>query len=133
MVTSSVVNTYPLSSYSFGTKEPKMEKDTSVADRLARMKLKYAFFFLFFPFIIMYHVSIYVQFCACFGCFKQCGKKTLEAIFLAFDDISFFASSGSYMKEGPVWLYGGRWRPNFETIMYPYCPPHISKPKVKDL
>ena len=24
------------------------------------------------------------------------------------------------------------WRPNFETIMYPYCPPHISKPKVKN-
>lgn len=23
------------------------------------------------------------------------------------------------------------WRPNFETIMYPYCPPHITKPKVK--
>ncbi|KAG9159689.1 hypothetical protein Leryth_017400 [Lithospermum erythrorhizon] len=21
------------------------------------------------------------------------------------------------------------WRPNFETIMYPYCPPHITKPK----
>lgn len=43
MVTSPVVNTYPLSSYTFGTKEPKMEKDTSVADRLARMKLKYVF------------------------------------------------------------------------------------------
>lgn len=41
MVTSPVVNTYPLSSYTFGTKEPKMEKDTSVADRLARMKVKY--------------------------------------------------------------------------------------------
>ncbi|RRT45982.1 hypothetical protein B296_00034226 [Ensete ventricosum] len=39
MVTSSVVNTYPLSNYTFGTKEPKMEKDTSVADRLARMKV----------------------------------------------------------------------------------------------
>ncbi|EHA8592312.1 putative Pre-mRNA cleavage factor Im 25 kDa subunit 2 [Cocos nucifera] len=37
-----VVNTYPLSSYTFGTKEPKMEKDTSVADRLARMKVKWA-------------------------------------------------------------------------------------------
>lgn len=24
------------------------------------------------------------------------------------------------------------WRPNFETIMYPYCPPHITKPKVND-
>lgn len=22
------------------------------------------------------------------------------------------------------------WRPNFETIMYPYCPPHITKPKL---
>ncbi|XP_059066388.1 uncharacterized protein LOC131067833 [Cryptomeria japonica] len=21
------------------------------------------------------------------------------------------------------------WRPNFETLMYPYCPPHITKPK----
>ncbi|KAL0371684.1 UNVERIFIED_CONTAM: Pre-cleavage factor Im subunit [Sesamum calycinum] len=41
MVTSQVVNTYPLSSYTFGTKEPKMEKDTSVADRLARMKVNY--------------------------------------------------------------------------------------------
>ena len=40
MVTSPVVNIYPLSSYTFGTKEPKMEKDTSVADRLARMKVK---------------------------------------------------------------------------------------------
>ena len=41
MVSSTVVNTYPLSSYTFGTKEPKIEKDSSVADRLARMKLKY--------------------------------------------------------------------------------------------
>jgi cleavage and polyadenylation specificity factor subunit 5 len=22
------------------------------------------------------------------------------------------------------------WRPNFETLLYPYCPPHITKPKV---
>jgi hypothetical protein len=42
MVTSPVVNTYTVSSHTFGTKEPKMEKDTSVADRLARMKVKYA-------------------------------------------------------------------------------------------
>lgn len=25
------------------------------------------------------------------------------------------------------------WRPNFETVMYPYCPPHITKPKVNSL
>jgi cleavage and polyadenylation specificity factor subunit 5 len=40
MVPSPVVNVYPLSSYTFGSKEAKMEKDTSVADRLARMKQK---------------------------------------------------------------------------------------------
>lgn len=51
MVTSPVVNTYPLSSYTFGTKEPKMEKDTSVADRLARMKVKYVFFYYLFPYL----------------------------------------------------------------------------------
>jgi len=51
MVSSQVVNTYPLSSYTFGTKEPKMEKDTSVADRLARMKVKFvsSFFSSSFP------------------------------------------------------------------------------------
>lgn len=25
------------------------------------------------------------------------------------------------------------WRPNFETVMYPYCPPHITKPKVNNI
>ena len=50
MLTSQVVNTYPLSSYTFGTKEPKMEKDTSVADRLARMKVKYTPFLNSHPF-----------------------------------------------------------------------------------
>lgn len=40
MVMSAAVNTYPLSSYTFGSKEAKIEKDTSVADRLARMKTK---------------------------------------------------------------------------------------------
>jgi cleavage and polyadenylation specificity factor subunit 5 len=40
MVSGPVVNVYPLSSYTFGSKEAKMEKDTSVADRLARMKQK---------------------------------------------------------------------------------------------
>ncbi|CAD5188871.1 unnamed protein product [Musa acuminata subsp. malaccensis] len=41
MVTSSVVYTYPLSNYTFESKERKMEKDASVLDRLARMKVNY--------------------------------------------------------------------------------------------
>ncbi|RZR91101.1 hypothetical protein BHM03_00019149 [Ensete ventricosum] len=42
MATSSVeVDTYPISNYTFKSKEPKMEKDTSMDDQLARMKVKY--------------------------------------------------------------------------------------------
>ncbi|RWW37786.1 hypothetical protein BHE74_00057060, partial [Ensete ventricosum] len=41
MATSSVeVDTYPISNYTFKSKEPKMEKDTSMDDQLARMKVK---------------------------------------------------------------------------------------------
>ncbi|PKI45416.1 hypothetical protein CRG98_034221 [Punica granatum] len=84
MVNSPVVNMYPLSSYTFGTKEPKMEKDTSVADRLARMKVNYM---------------------------KEGMRTSVEGILLIGECVA-------------IW-----WRPNFETVMYPYCPPHITKPK----
>ncbi len=35
------INLYPLENYTFGIKEAMLEKDTSVAARLARMKEKY--------------------------------------------------------------------------------------------
>jgi hypothetical protein len=35
------INLYPLENYTFGIKEAQLEKDTSVAARLARMKEKY--------------------------------------------------------------------------------------------
>lgn len=34
---------HPISNYTFGTKAPKVEKDTSVKERLDRMKHKQAF------------------------------------------------------------------------------------------
>lgn len=38
-----VINLYNLANFTFGIKEPLMEKDTSVAQRLARHKEKYVF------------------------------------------------------------------------------------------
>ncbi|CAN1180576.1 Pre-mRNA cleavage factor Im 25 kDa subunit 2 [Linum perenne] len=131
VVGSAVVNTYPLSSYTFGTKEPKMEKDTSVADRLARMKLNYM---------------------------KEGMRTSVEAILLVQEHnhphILLLQIGNTFCKlpeiEGlkrkltsklgansptlvPEWQIGECvatwWRPNFETTMYPYCPPHITKPK----
>ncbi|CAI5460660.1 unnamed protein product [Closterium sp. Yama58-4] len=141
MVGGPVVNIYPLENYSFGVKEPKIEKDTSVADRLARMKHNYQ---------------------------KEGMRTSVEGIILVHHHNhphilllqignSFFKLPGGRLKPGedeveglkrkltsklgpsvsilpvPDWQVGECsavwWRPNFETLMYPYCPPHITKPK----
>jgi hypothetical protein len=46
MVGSPKLNLYPLSYYTFFSKEPKMEKDASFDDRLVRMKSSMSSLFL---------------------------------------------------------------------------------------
>ncbi|THG00419.1 hypothetical protein TEA_019695 [Camellia sinensis var. sinensis] len=140
MVTSPVVNTYPLSSYTFGTKEPKMEKDTSVADRLARMKLNYlkegmrtsveAILLVQehnHPHILLLQIGN--TFCKLPGGRLKPGENEIEGLKRKLSS-KLGANSPSLQ---PNWQIGECvaiwWRPNFETIMYPYCPPHITKPK----
>ncbi|KAM0821720.1 hypothetical protein ACQ4PT_072001 [Festuca glaucescens] len=201
---SSVVNVYPLANYTFGTKEPKMEKDTSVADRLARMKVKLAWnvksicvikenrYRSFDVSSVDCNIVAFSVSCEQFGSFAKhvsqpCSVKLINFV--------INLANGSYMKEGmrtsveaillvqehnhphilllqigntfcklpggrlkpgeneieglkrklssklavnsptfpPNWQVGECvavwWRPNFETVMYPYCPPHIAKPK----
>lgn len=97
MFTSPVVNTYPLSSYTFGTKEPKMEKDTSVADRLARMKVKFVFFSFIFFFLVFVSKTLdqTKQFRIGFYCLNArnaaCSKILLNFVWFL---------RCSYMKEG---------------------------------
>ncbi|CAL5407805.1 unnamed protein product [Camellia sinensis] len=158
MVSSPVVNTYPLSSYTFGTKEPKMEKDTSVADRLARMKVNYmkegmrtsveAILLKIgsmrlkdaFPAQIKDRVQehnhphilllqIGNTFCKLPGGRLKPGETEVEGLKRKLNG-KLGANSPALQ---PDWQIGECvavwWRPNFETIMYPYCPPHITKPK----
>ncbi|XWS50535.1 hypothetical protein CRYUN_Cryun12cG0095200 [Craigia yunnanensis] len=140
MVTSSVVNTYPLSSYTFGTKEPKMEKDTSVADRLARMKINYmkegmrtsveAILLVQehnHPRILLLQIGN--TFCKLPGGRLKPGENEIEGLKRKLTS-KLGANSPALVPDlqigecVAIW-----WRPNFETIMYPYCPPHITKPK----
>ncbi|KAM0867661.1 hypothetical protein ACQ4PT_041848 [Festuca glaucescens] len=137
---SSVVNVYPLANYTFGTKEPKMEKDTSVADRLARMKVNYmkegmrtsveAILLVQehnHPHILLLQIGN--TFCKLPGGRLKPGENEIDGLKrklcskLAVNSPSF----------PPNWQVGECvavwWRPNFETVMYPYCPPHITKPK----
>ncbi|KAF9672014.1 hypothetical protein SADUNF_Sadunf12G0110200 [Salix dunnii] len=188
---SAVVNTYPLASYTFGTKEPKMEKDTSVADRLARMKVNYMkegmrtsveaillvmllsyllsnylfvlemWYSLIFGFgyarmnlngdvllmITLYLITeqyVHVQehnhphilllqigntFCKLPGGRLKPGENEIEGLKRKLTS-KLGANSPAHV---PDWQIGEcvaiLWRPNFETTMYPYCPPHITKPK----
>ncbi|WVY93498.1 hypothetical protein V8G54_032586 [Vigna mungo] len=140
MVSSQVVNTYPLSSYTFGTKEPKMEKDTSVADRLARMKVNYMKEGMRtsvegillvqehnHPHILLLQIGN--TFCKLPGGRLKPGENEIEGLKRKLTS-KLGANSPALV---PDWQIGECvaiwWRPNFETIMYPYCPPHITKPK----
>nr|KYP74885.1 Cleavage and polyadenylation specificity factor subunit 5 [Cajanus cajan] len=157
MVSSKVVNTYPLSSYTFGTKEPKMEKDTSVADRLARMKVNYMKEGMRtsvegillvqehnHPHILLLQIGN--TFCKLPGGRLKPGENETEglkrkltsklganspALVPDWEDYPHICYSlalilGKLQIGECVAIW---WRPNFETIMYPYCPPHITKPK----
>ncbi|KAG2319262.1 hypothetical protein Bca52824_012475 [Brassica carinata] len=135
-----VVNTYPLSNYSFGTKEPKLEKDTSVADRLARMKINYmkegmrtsvdAILLVQehnHPHILLLQIGN--TFCKLPGGRLKPGENEVEGLKRKLTS----KLGGNSAALVPDWKVGECvatwWRPNFETMMYPYCPPHITKPK----
>ncbi|KAL1914986.1 uncharacterized protein VTP21DRAFT_7691 [Calcarisporiella thermophila] len=134
------IASYPLSNYTFGTKDAQPEEDPSVAARLQRLENDY----------------------------KRWGmRRTVEAILVVHEHNhphvlmlqianSFFKLPGDYLKPGEDEIEGLKarlneklspymdgqqadweigeclsvwYRPNFETYMYPYIPPHITKPK----
>ncbi len=57
-------------------------------------------------------------------CKNYRGLFLLTAISCWQEDHSWFLQIGECAA---MW-----WRPNFETLLYPYSPPHITKPKVND-
>ncbi|KAK8966456.1 hypothetical protein KSP40_PGU001228 [Platanthera guangdongensis] len=132
--TSSVVNIYPLSSYTFGTKDPRMEKDTSVSDRLARMKINYmkegmrtsveAILLVQehnHPHILLLQIGN--TFCKLPGGRLKPGENEIEGLKRKLSSKLATNSQGHQ----PNWQIGECaavwWRPNFETIMYPIALP----------
>ncbi|CAF0933725.1 unnamed protein product [Adineta ricciae] len=134
------IQTYPLTNYTFGTKDPLYERDSSVQARFQRMREE----------------------------FTTLGvRRSVEAVLLVHEHnlphilllqlgTTFFKLPGGELNPGedPVeglkrllnetigrpesseqnnWLVedviGNWWRPNFEAPRYPYIPAHITKPK----
>ncbi|XP_067905824.1 cleavage and polyadenylation specificity factor subunit 5 [Heterodontus francisci] len=133
------INLYPLTNYTFGTKEPLYEKDCSVAARFQRMREE----------------------------FEKIGmRRTVEGVLIVHEHrlphvlllqlgTTFFKLPGGELNPGEDeveglkrlmteilgrqdgvqqdWVIddciGNWWRPNFEPPQYPYIPAHITKPK----
>ncbi|CAF0740335.1 unnamed protein product [Brachionus calyciflorus] len=135
-----MINLYPLSNYTFGTKDPLYERDSSVINRFQRMRDE----------------------------FQTIGmRRSVEAVLLVHEHNlphvlllqlgnTFFKLPGGELNpnEDPVeglkrllnetlgksdgssqnnWVIedtiGNWWRPNFEAPRYPYVPAHVTKPK----
>ncbi|KAF0292176.1 Cleavage and polyadenylation specificity factor subunit 5 [Amphibalanus amphitrite] len=133
------INLYPLTNYTFGTKEALFERDSSVAARFQRMREEYE---------------------------KQGMRHSVDAVLLVHEHglphvlllqlgSTFFKLPGGELRQDEDAVDGlkrllteilGRqdgvqqdwviedcigtwWRPNFEQPQYPYVPPHITKPK----
>uniref|UniRef100_A0A8C9SLK9 Cleavage and polyadenylation specificity factor subunit 5 n=1 Tax=Scleropages formosus TaxID=113540 RepID=A0A8C9SLK9_SCLFO len=99
------INLYPLTNYTFGTKEPLYEKDSSVAARFQRMREE----------------------------FEKIGmRRTVEGVLIVHEHrLPHILGRQDGVKQD--WVIddciGNWWRPNFEPPQYPYIPAHITKPK----
>jgi len=134
------VTLYHLDNYTFGIKEAQLEKDASVAARLTRMKEMYE----------LEGMRRTVD-----GIMLVHQHRHPHVLLLQIGN-TFFKNPGGRLKPGedeieglkrkltnklaptintykPQWEIGEQmcmwWRPNFETVLYPYIPAHITKPK----
>jgi len=134
------VDLYPLQNYTFNNKAPQPEKDKSYPERLLRMEANYA----------KRGRRETVE-----GVLL-CHKHGHPHVFLFNINKAFFKLPGGRLKPGenevgglkrkltnrlasihqslqPKWEVGNLlsvwWRPTFDSVQYPYIPPHVTKPK----
>jgi len=131
---------YPLSNYTFGTKEALYEKDSSVQARFQRMREEFDSLGMRrnvegclivhehgLPHILLLQLGTTF--------FKLPGGELLPGE----DDSEGLKRSMTEMLGRPDYtekinwqvedVLSNWWRPNFETPIYPYIPAHITKPK----
>jgi len=136
---SRTVNLYPLTNYTFGTKEPLFEKDASVPARFQRMRDEYEKMGMRrsvdgvllvhehgLPHVLLLQLG--TTFFKLPGGELNPGEDECEGLKrLMTETLGRTESAGSeWVVEDTI---GNWWRPNFEPAQYPYISPHITKPK----
>eukprot|EP01025_Chloroclados_australasicus_P045105 TRINITY_DN4919_c1_g1_i1.p1 TRINITY_DN4919_c1_g1~~TRINITY_DN4919_c1_g1_i1.p1 ORF type:complete len:274 (-),score=26.30 TRINITY_DN4919_c1_g1_i1:285-1016(-) len=133
-------NVYSIGNYTFGTKEAKFEKDKSVEQRFVRMRTKHEQEGMrrsveglllvedhHHPHVLLMQIGN--SFFKLPGGRLRPGEDELEGMKRKLNN-----NLGPLSEEHKIdWQVGQcigvYYRPNFDTIMYPYCPPHITRPK----
>ncbi|XP_028410031.1 cleavage and polyadenylation specificity factor subunit 5-like [Dendronephthya gigantea] len=134
------VRLYPLTNYTFGTKEALYEKDSSVFTRFQRMRAEYEKFGMRktvegvlivhehgLPHILLLQLG--TTFFKLPGGELTPGEDENEGLKRAMTEILGRPESNQEMEWVIEDSLGSWWRPNFEAPQYPYIPAHISKPK----
>ncbi|MBW0473918.1 hypothetical protein O181_013633 [Austropuccinia psidii MF-1] len=145
----STVTLYPLSNYTFSTKEAQPEEDPSVTSRLQRLQNNYEDFGMRrtvegilvvhehgHPHVLMLQIAN--AFFKLPGDYLRPGEDDIEGLKERLDDrlappAGQFGAGLTSAQGQKDWEIGDClsqwWRPNYESFMYPYVPAHITKPK----
>ncbi|SNX82045.1 probable CF25 - polyadenylation factor [Melanopsichium pennsylvanicum] len=150
---SQTLTLYPVTAFTFTTKEAQPEEDPSVAARLQRLQNNYEDLGMRrtveavlvvhehgHPHVLMLQIAN--AFFKLPGDYLKPGEDEVEGIKARLDERlgpvesdpnSFGPNGEGRNKDDGEWeiqdCLAQWWRPNFETFMYPYAPPHITKPK----
>ncbi|UJR20875.1 hypothetical protein I4U23_023984 [Adineta vaga] len=134
------IQTYPLTNYTFGTKDPLYERDSSVQARFQRMREEFTTLGIRrsveavllvhehnLPHILLLQLG--TTFFKLPGGELNPGEDPTEGLKRLLNETIGRPES----SEQNNWLVedviGNWWRPNFEAPRYPYIPAHITKPK----
>jgi cleavage and polyadenylation specificity factor subunit 5 len=145
---SNTIALYPLSNFTFSTKEAQPEEDPSVSARLQRLQNNYEDFGMRrtvegilvvhdhgHPHILMLQIAN--AFFKLPGDYLKPGEDDVSGLKRKLDErLAPPAESKQFDESHGIdndWEIGDClaqwWRPNFETFMYPFVPAHITKPK----
>ncbi|KAK5166491.1 uncharacterized protein LTR77_008034 [Saxophila tyrrhenica] len=138
------IRLYPLSSYTFSVKEPQLEEDDSVKKRLERLETHYHAHGMRrtcegvllchehnHPHVLMLQIAN--AFFKLPGDYIPPDADEMSGFKARLDERLAPTGSLSNSPANAGWNVHSAlaqwWRPNFETFMYPYLPPHVSRPK----
>ncbi|PSS36416.1 Pre-mRNA cleavage factor Im subunit like [Actinidia chinensis var. chinensis] len=137
---SHVLDVYPLNCYYFGSKQALSLNDETIADRVDRMKSNYAAHGLRTCVEAVILVELFKHPHVLLLQIRNCvfklpggrlrpGESEIDGLKRKLERKLSIGEEGSGLDWEVGECLGMWWRPDFETLLYPYLPPNVKKPK----